>query len=72
MSIDPRDDANLNSRGIVGRINIGNHIKNNIEAEGFMVSEIFFLNFPIISLWKLMTLRVWPIWTPGALLAGFM
>ena len=45
----------------------------NIEAVGFMVSGIFFLCFiPVISLWKLTILRVWPIKIPGTWLAQFM
>ena len=28
--------------------------------------------FPIISLWKLLTPRVGPVWNPGTWLAGFM
>ena len=38
--------------------------------QGF--KEDFLKVFPILSLWKLLTLEVWPIWTPGAWLARFM
>ena len=38
-----------------------------------MVSEKkIFYDFPIVSLWELMTPGAWPIWAPGAWLAGFM
>ena len=36
-----------------------------------MISETFDVS-PITSLWEIMTLGAWPIWTPEAWLAGFM
>ena len=44
----------------------------NIEALGLLVSEKFFLVFPIVSLWRLSTPGAWPNLTPGAWLAQFM
>ena len=40
----------------------------NTEAVGKVLVKFF----PIVNLWKLMTSLVWPIWTSGAWLAGFM
>ena len=40
---------------------------------GLLVSEKkSSLDFPIISLWELMTPGAWQIWTPGAWLVEFM
>ena len=40
---------------------------------GLLVSEKkISYDFPIVSLWELMTPWALPIWAPGAWLAGFM
>ena len=66
--------ANLNPRGMIGRIYMHCYILVNIEAvhvlHGF--TQNFKKSFPHISLWKLMILRAWAIWTPGASLGRFM
>ena len=69
---DPRGVANLDSRGIIGRIYVGSTERCyllNIQALGLVVSENFriFHVFPIISLWQIMTPRgVAKNWTTGA------
>ena len=74
---EPQGVANLDPRGMVSRIYVGDHLTLlqtkylSSEPYGFR-EEDFFMFFPIISLWELMSPRTWPIWTPGAWLAGFM
>ena len=70
---DPWGVASLDPRGLIGRIYVVDHYTLlhtkyiSSGPHGFREEA-----FPIISLWELMTRRVWPIWTPGAWLAGFM
>ena len=57
---DPRDVANLDPKGMIGRIYDGTtkhcYILN-IQDSGFVVSEKkIFLCFPIMSLWQIMTI----------------
>ena len=64
-------------RSLIGRINVGDHytlLYNKYISSGphGFRAEDFFLKFPVLILWELMTPGTWPIWTPGTRLAGFM
>ena len=75
---DPRDVANLDTRGMIGRINEGYH-KTFLRTKyiffrpcGFREKDFFHI-FPIISqCYIMMAPGAWPIWAPGIRLAGFM
>ena len=74
---DPRGMASLDPRGLIGSIYVVDHYTLlHTNTYKFWASWFqrrrFFKVFPIISLWELMTHGVWPIWFPGAWLAGFM
>ena len=66
--------ASLDPRGLIGRIYVGDHYtllhSKYISCGPHSFREEDF--FPIKSLWELMTPRAWPIWIPGAWLAGLM
>ena len=74
--MNPWGVANLEPRGLIGRIYVEDHYtllhSQYISCEPHGFREEDFLSFPIISLWELMTPGTWPVWTPGASLAGFM
>ena len=56
-----------------GPLNIATDLINRLWASWFQRRRFFRLFFFfIISLWDLMAPGVWPIWIPGAQLAGFM
>ena len=72
---DPRGVVNLDRRGLVGRNYVGDyetllHTKYiSCWPHGFREKDfVFHLIYP----WELMTTGSWPVWTPGAWLAGFM
>ena len=71
---EPRSMANLDTRDMVRRIYVGDHlIMLHINYLSSLVSEKkIFEVFPTISLWELMSPRAWLIWTLGTWLAGFM
>ena len=73
---EPRGVANLDPRGMVGRIFVGDHLTllltKYLSSGPYVFREEDFLVLPIISLWELMSPGVWPVWTLGAWLAGFM
>ena len=68
--------ANLDTRGMVGRINVKNQ-QTLLRPKSFssgsygFLEEEFWRFFSYTVLYKHMTPGVWPIWTPGAWLAGF-
>ena len=73
---DPRGVASLDPRGLIGRFYVVDHYTllhtKYISSGPHGFREKDFLIFPIISLWELITPGVWPTWTLGAWLAGFM
>ena len=68
---EPRGVANLDPRGMVGRIDVGDHLSllhtKYLSTGPYGFNEKDFLKyFSIIRLWELMSPGVWPIWTLGA------
>ena len=69
--------ASSEPRGLIGRIYVGDHYTLlhtqyiSCGPHGFR-EEDFFLKFFPLCLRELMDPGVWPVWTPGACLAGFM
>ena len=67
---DPQGGACMNPRGTVGRIYKEDHytlLLTKYESSGPCgFGEDFFYNFPIVSLWELMTPGAGPFLTPGA------
>ena len=57
-----RGVANLDPRGMIGRIYVGDHLM-------LLNTKYLSFVFPIISLWELMSPGAWQIWTLGAWLA---
>ena len=63
---DTQNMANLDPRGMVGRIYVEDHYTlqhtkyMSCGPHGFREEDLF-KGFPIISLWELMTPRAWPI-----------
>ena len=65
---EPRGVVNFDPRGMVGRIYVGDHLTllhTKYLSAGLMASEKIFEVFLIISLWEIMSIGAWPIWTPG-------
>ena len=60
-------------RGLIARIFVVDHYTllhtKNMSSGPHGFRQEDFLCFPIISLWELMTPRVWPVWTPRGLIA---
>ena len=56
---EPRGVVNLDPRGMVGRIYVGDHLTllrtKYLSSEPYDFREDFFLVFPILSLWELMS-----------------
>ena len=74
---EPRGMASLDLWGLIGRIYVVDHLtllptKYISSGPHGSREEDFFLVFPIISLWELMTPEAWPVGAPGACLAEFM
>ena len=72
----PWEVANLDPWGMVGRINVEDHqtllhTKSVSSGPHGFKEEDFLRFFSYTILYKYMTLRVWPVWIPGAWLAGF-
>ena len=74
---EPWSVTNLDPRGMIGGIYVGDHLTllhtKYLSSGPYGFREEDFLSFfSIVSLWELMSPGVWPIWTLGAWLAGFM
>ena len=69
--------ANLEPRDMVGRVYVGDHLTLlhtkylSSGPCGFREEDFLKFFFSIISLWKLMSPWVWPIWTLKAWLAEY-
>ena len=68
-TIDPRGMAKFDPRGMIGIIDNGDyqtllHTKYRSSGPSGFREEVFFLVFPIVSLWRLSTPGAWPKFDP--------
>ena len=64
--IEPHGVANLDPRGSIDRIYVGEHQMLIHYTKYIWFQKMIFKVSPIISLWKLLIPNVWSVLTPGA------